>query len=97
MVEVMKVAGFCSIKWIGYCRTKEQKKLEEVRVEEDEDVQDEDVRDDTIKDILKRLYTRRSAHNSWFMCAVTATGGCNKSFPSHVGLARHLFDEYGEH
>ena len=92
MVEVMKVAGFCSIKWIGYCRTKEQKKLEEVRVEEDEDV-----RDDTIKDILKRLYTRRSAHNSWLMCAVTATGGCNKSFPSHIGLARHLFDEYGEH
>lgn len=92
MVEVMKLAGFCSIKWIGYCRTKEQKKLEEVRVEEDEDVQD-----DTIKDILKRLYTRKSAHNSWLMCAVTATGGCNKSFPSHVGLARHLFDEYGEH
>ena len=92
MVEVMKMAGFCSIKWIGYCRTKEQKKLEEVRVEEDEDV-----RDDTIKDILKRLYTRRSAHNSWLMCAVTATGGCTKSFPSHVGLARHLFDEYGEH
>ena len=31
------------------------------------------------------------------MCAVTTTGGCIKSFPSCVGLARHLIDEFGEH
>ena len=92
IAAVMNTAGYCSTKWVGYCRTKEQKKFEEVQVE-----QDEDAWGDIIKSILKKVYTIRSAHNSQFMCAVNATGGRTKSFPSHVGLARHFFDEYGEH
>ena len=39
----------------------------------------------------------RSACNSRLVCAVTTTGGCTKSFPSCIGLARYLFDEYEEH
>ena len=50
-----------------------------------------------MKDILKRLYTRKSARNARLVCAVTRTGGCTKSFPSRVELARYLIDEYGEH
>ena len=30
--EVMNAAGYCSTKWIGYCRTKEEKKMEQIRV-----------------------------------------------------------------
>ena len=91
MAKVMNMNGYCSPKWIGYCRTKE-KKIEEVRVEEDEDA-----RDELMKDILNRLYTRKSARNARLVCAVTRTGGCTKSFSSRVVLAQHLIDEYGEH
>ena len=35
MAEVMNAAGYCSTKWIGYCRTKEEKKTQHIRVEED--------------------------------------------------------------
>ena len=80
MAEVMNAAGFCSTKRIGYCRTKEQRQFEQLRV-------DEDVWEETIKDILKRMYTRRSARNCRLVCAVTSTGGCTKSFTSCVGLA----------
>ena len=45
MAEVMNAAGFCSTKWIGYCRTKEEKKIEQIRVEEDEDQRDELMKD----------------------------------------------------
>ena len=31
MAEVMNVAGYCSTKWIGYCRTKEEKKTEKIK------------------------------------------------------------------
>ena len=58
---------------------------------------EEDVSNDTVKDILTRIFTRRSACNSKLVCAVTATGGYTKSFQSHIGLARYLFDEFGEH
>ena len=47
MAEVMNAAGYYSTKWIGYCHTKEQ-----VRVEEDKDS-----RDELMKDISKRVYT----------------------------------------
>ena len=92
MAEVMNAAGYCSTKWLGYCCTKEEKKIEQIRVKEDEDQ-----RDELTKDILKRLYTRKSARNARLVCAVTRTGGCTKSFPSCIGLARYLTDEYGEH
>ena len=87
MAEVMNAAGYYSTKWIGYCCIKEQ-----VRVEEDKDS-----RDELMKDILKRVYTRKSARNFRLVCAATRTSGSIKSFPSHVGLARHLIDEFGEH
>ena len=92
MAEVMNVAGYCSTKWIGYCLTKEEKKTEKIKVDEDGDEKDE-----LMKDIMKRLYTRKSACNARLVCAVTRTGGCTKSFPSRVGLAQYLIDEYGEH
>ena len=60
----------------------------------EEDAED---KDELMKDILKCLYTRKSARNARLVCAVTRTGGCTKSFPSRVGLARHIIDEYGEH
>ena len=92
MAKVMNAAGYCSTKWIGYCRTKEVKNIKQIRVDEDQNQ-----RDELMKDILKRLYTRKSARNARLVCAVTRTGGCTKSFPSCVGLARYLLNEYGEH
>ena len=92
MAEVMNGAGYYSTKWIGYCCTKEEKMMDQIKVDEDGDEKDE-----LMKDIMKRLYTRKSARNARLVCAVTRTGGCTKSFPSRVGLARYLIDECGEH
>ena len=66
--------------------------MEQIQVDDEEDVSN-----DTVKDILTRIFTRRSVRNSKFVCAVTTTGGYTKSFQLHIGLARYLFDEFGEH
>ena len=78
MAEVMNAIGFCSTKWIGYCHTKAEKEMEQIQADEDECV-----RDDTVKAVLTRMFTRRSAHNSKLVCALTATDGCTKSFVTH--------------
>ena len=41
----MNAAGFCSTKWIGYCHTKEEKKMEQIKVDEDGDDKDELMKD----------------------------------------------------
>ena len=93
MAEVMNATSFCSTKWIGHCRTQAEKKLEEIRLDEDEDVIDT-----IVKHIMKRMHTRNHVHNNRLVCVcvITVTGGCMKSFPSRIGLARFLYNEYGE-
>ena len=91
MARVMNAVGFHHPQWIKFIHKTEDDHLEAIQEEEDGDI-----RDTIILDIVKRLYTRQSAKNKKLTCAVRVSGGCTKGFPSRLGLARHIFDEYGE-
>ena len=91
MAGVMYAVGFYHLQWMKFLQSSEEQKIDKIREEEDGDK-----RHNIIPDILKRLFTRQSARKKKLLFAVRVSGGCKKAFPSRLGLARHIFDEYGE-